>query len=304
MTLALSLVSGSVLVHTSDRLVTAGGQPWDPLANKTVVVIGREGLGCLGYSGSAHVGDQPTDEWLAELVSETKTQSLIGAPAMQFRPGFLPSLGLSLRRVARALERDFPQQPARRVQAGLSGLAAGFLIKRVHSPSPRVRPFLSLYSFDGGTGAFTSDALPRYWEWHRRSSLGHVGVYAPEKAEVMNALAGGGKDQDDVESMLVECIRSVSSRDPGVGADCICVVMSPDSDIRVRFLPDPTNDQGQVAYTPWIIGPGAIVPPQVMWGAASPRLQLGALPVLFDRIPPLTERGGAGTFGQPRRPPP
>ena len=307
MTLALSLLSGSALIHVSDRLVTAGGKLWDPLANKSVVVLGADGLGCLAYSGAAHVGNQPTDQWLAELVSEMEIQSLTGprgAPAMQFSPDFLPSLGLGLRRIAWAVEHTFPQQSAQRVQAGLNVLASGFVIRRSRSPRPRVRPFLNLYTYDGKAGAFTSHELPRYWEWHRRTSLGHVGVYAPEKAEVMSGLAGGVKDQDDAESLLVECLRTVSSRDSGVGADCISVVMSPyGDDARVRFLPDPGNDQGQVAYTPWIIGPGAIVPPQVMWGSASPRLQLAALPVVFDRVPPLPQRGAVGTFGQPRKPP-
>jgi hypothetical protein len=153
-----------------------------------------DGWGCLAYSGAAHVNDQPTDQWLAELVSETKTQSLIGpsgGPAMRFSQGFLPSLGLSLRRVAWAVKHEFPQQPARRVRAGLSVLAAGFVIRRVQSPRPRVRPFLNLYIYDGQAGAFSISGLPRYWEWHRRSSLGHVGVYAPEKAEVMRGLASG-----------------------------------------------------------------------------------------------------------------
>lgn len=135
-----------------------------------------------------------------------------------------------------------------------------------------------------------------------------MGVYAPEKAEVMDGLAGG-TDQNEVESLLVECIRTVSSRHSGVGADCISVVMSPFGEpdghhVRVRFLPDPGNDQAQVAYTPWLIGPGAIVPPQVMWGSASPRLRIAALPVFFERVPPLARPGGLGTFGQPRKQPP
>ena len=65
MTIILSVVTAEYAVQVSDRLLTqevpnrAGTpiryDPWDPTANKSVVVLGRDGLFTMGYSGPAHI---------------------------------------------------------------------------------------------------------------------------------------------------------------------------------------------------------------------------------------------------------
>jgi hypothetical protein len=64
-TIILSVVTAEYAVQVSDRLLTqevpnrAGTpiryDPWDPTANKSVVVLGRDGLFTMGYSGPAHI---------------------------------------------------------------------------------------------------------------------------------------------------------------------------------------------------------------------------------------------------------
>jgi hypothetical protein len=62
-TIILSLVTGEYAVQVSDRLWTqklkAGGRrplrPVDEAANKSVIVLGRDGLFAMGYSGPAHI---------------------------------------------------------------------------------------------------------------------------------------------------------------------------------------------------------------------------------------------------------
>jgi hypothetical protein len=42
---------------------------WDPAANKSVIVLGRDGLFALGYSGPGFIKGAPTDDWIAEVVA-------------------------------------------------------------------------------------------------------------------------------------------------------------------------------------------------------------------------------------------
>ena len=52
MTLVLSVSCPAYALHVSDRLVSKGGKPHDPLANKTVVFRATDGLLVFGYTGS------------------------------------------------------------------------------------------------------------------------------------------------------------------------------------------------------------------------------------------------------------
>lgn len=79
------------------------------------------------------------------------------------------------------------------------------------------------------------------------------------------------------------------------------VVLSRQGDVRVRFLPDPASDGGEAAYTPWILAPGAIVPPMVLTGGL-PHFQAGPFRVDFDRLP-RQPSGLPLTAGSQRRPP-
>jgi hypothetical protein len=52
-TLVLDMAVGSMVLHVGDRLLTRDDSPWDPLANKSVVLLGSDGWACLSYSGLA-----------------------------------------------------------------------------------------------------------------------------------------------------------------------------------------------------------------------------------------------------------
>jgi hypothetical protein len=56
-----------------DRLVSSvkGGKvsEHDPRANKQVIVIARDALASIGYTGLAYLGDRPTDDVLAEVAA-------------------------------------------------------------------------------------------------------------------------------------------------------------------------------------------------------------------------------------------
>ena len=76
-TIILSLVTGEYAVQVSDRLLTqkvtdnAGVryERWDEAANKSIIVLGRDGLFAMGYSGPAHISGATTDGWIAEVIA-------------------------------------------------------------------------------------------------------------------------------------------------------------------------------------------------------------------------------------------
>jgi hypothetical protein len=132
-TIILSLVTGEYAVQVSDRLLTRKWttprvryEPWDEAANKSVIVLGRDGLFSLGYSGPGHIADAPTDSWIAEVVAGEE----LGAD--QIRPDFGAmqiSQGTSPDRV---LATRFPELARRIDEAGRAGqltqpLSIGFV---------------------------------------------------------------------------------------------------------------------------------------------------------------------------------
>jgi hypothetical protein len=159
------------------------------------------------------------------------------------------------------------------------------------------------YSHSGfGTSQLEQQDLPRYWDWGRTIQLGSVGGDAGDAKRAALSTFGSAsvRNQNDCESILVECVRAVSKDSATVGADCMSVVLSRQGHVRVRFLPDPDNDSEQVAYTPWILAPGTILPPLVLAGEL-PRLSAGPFLVEFDRVPPPPPSVGMTAGSQPRK---
>jgi hypothetical protein len=46
-------------------------EPWDPVSNKSVVLLARDGLITMGYSGPAFISGATTDGWIAEVLTGT-----------------------------------------------------------------------------------------------------------------------------------------------------------------------------------------------------------------------------------------
>jgi hypothetical protein len=87
-TFHLALVTASFVLQTGDRLLTleqgsSGPSPWDPYANKTILLLARNGTVVISYSGLSYIRDIPTDRWLAETIAGP-TIDFRGAPAMRF----------------------------------------------------------------------------------------------------------------------------------------------------------------------------------------------------------------------------
>ena len=104
MTLVLSLSTHAFALHVSDRLVSRGGKPYDPMANKTVVFRATDGLMTFGYTGPAYLEGTPTDTWIAEAISG---ESLRGdGGAVRHGTFSVSEVGITLAQMSHRLRRN------------------------------------------------------------------------------------------------------------------------------------------------------------------------------------------------------
>lgn len=304
MTLILTAVSGLWVVQVGDRLLTQDAQPWDPLANKSILLLASNGSACISYSGLAYLFGQPTDEWLAEAIHGEPLP--IDAHHVPTRIGpYKRLLGPAVNAVTDAIQRDFVRAPARDRRQGLSVAIGGWTWKRRTTHPPR--PSMLRMKHTGADGArLMVGRLDRYWPWHQDVRFGHIGTSCNEELKFIKDRIGGHTallTEDDMENILAEAVIRASERTPVVGADLMSLVIRRDQLCRVRYIRNPKdNATNSAAYSPWIIGPGIIVPPQVIRGGGfTQSVHAGRFIVAFDQQPPLPAVGHHSSSGQRRK---
>ena len=113
MTQILVSITPYHILQVSDRLVSQGvpGGPWSPYdveANKTIVYLGKDGIGVISYSGQAHIGATPTDQWMVERLAGVTDVEMAGRHGgWAMRLGDLPlwwNLGQAMRHLRDELE--------------------------------------------------------------------------------------------------------------------------------------------------------------------------------------------------------
>jgi hypothetical protein len=305
-TFHLALVTASFVLQTGDRLLTleqgsSGPSPWDPYANKTILLLARNGTVAISYSGLSYIRDIPTDRWLAETIAGP-TIDFRGAPAMRFG-GPPVDIGPALNAVRAAIEREFAILPRRRQQLHL--LISGWTWRRRPTDSRQPRPLMGTINHHGDYSAPpNSNFLPRYWEWHRQLKTACIGAQPRSHLDgMLNALAQTGhRNPDDTEELMVAVIRGVADEpdEPTVGKDCMSILISRSQEIRVRYLRDPGwQEPIRTAYTPWIIGGGIVAPPSLLQGTGF-SVNAGGRAIPIESLPPLPENGLRSFSGQLR----
>jgi hypothetical protein len=90
-TLILSLVTAGYALQISDRRLTqkkAGRyELWDPASNKSIILLGHDGVISMGYSGPAFIGNATTDGWIAEVLSGIDLGANREKPEFTFQTG-------------------------------------------------------------------------------------------------------------------------------------------------------------------------------------------------------------------------
>jgi len=114
----------------------------------------------------------------------------------------------------------------------------------------------------------------------------------------------GSMTEDRMEAVFAEAIRRAADRDPQVGRNLVSIMTLRNQRSRVRYLPDPLGPSPDFAYTPWIIGPSVVMPPQKWQGEAVQSLVAGSFEVRFDGVPMSTTAGAniTSSEGHPPKP--
>lgn len=297
MTLVLTHLTPSYVVQVSDRLVTQkeSQRPFDPLANKTVVYLARDGIYSIGYSGMAYLEGVPTDVWVAQKLRGERFDQRF---AMRMGPGgHWLDIGQSVDLLRRDLDALFSVLPASALSPQDLAVAGW------QRQGKRARPVLWTIRNSALSGWRTFEATcptPRYWHFdHRRrhllSSIGTNPLSGQQIADLGENLRMASPE--DSQHLLVDAVRLAARRSRVVGPHCMCVrVAPPFSIVEVEYdqltehraiirLGEEEVDV-PVAFSPWVVGRDIVVAPSIMAGGF--QVQAGPITVRMQapEVPP------------------
>jgi len=277
MTLVLSYANPEFTLQVSDRLVTQGTMRRDPTANKSIVLVTRNALVSLGYSGLAVVDkgggkERVTDQWLVEqLVGHEVDPSIsIGGPRYNF------DLGYALKALCDALDSSRFFRGKHQIEIAFCGFQWKLRKLALHL---------------SGTIQHTGSRYVAKQDVHRTSEGLRLELsMAPDTGlidgkQLLDELYELGPDTDAAEALLVDTMTSGARESRVVGADCLSVLIK-DARVRVRYhgTRPPVGPAGTPGTpTPWIVSPLGIHAPTV---TVSGGVRIGGLHVEVD-APPL-----------------
>lgn len=282
MTQILTRASRRYVMQVSDRLVTRDGSPFDPLANKSLVLATINGVVVLSYTGRAFLDGVPTDQWIAEVLRGERFERSRKPPACTFGSSLAqPDLGRSLARIKQAvtdvrLTDAVPLQHIGKWYGELFEISyAGWQWNR----KCRSRPIMGTITKPRGT-------LNASLEYEPRSELASGKLafsVVPSGHATREEFAALDKTlfgllPEATESALVLKIRQIAKVTTTVGSDCLSILIPRPivGPIYVNYLPlctshavvvgKTTEARIQVAYSPWMLCAGVCYAPSVING--------------------------------------
>lgn len=280
---------------------SGGPAKFDALANKNVVYWARDAIVCMGYTGPAFVGNLPTDSWIVEKLTGLNVSQSFGV-----RTGSLPQW-LDIGQAIKLLERELrTSEIANLKQHNFELVVVGWQWKRGRRGLMRNRPAVPMawaIHKPWGKAFKAAERLPRDWHWTagaRRFIASPEGKGNLSQSE-LEALAGRLRQipldpQGRVyEQTIVDAIRTVSARNQYVGPNCMSVLLAPphlSAFVRVRFFPQEhhlarfvepkfVSPEYPAAYSPWIVGQGIVMQPEVLIGQGW-EVEMGPFKILLD----------------------
>lgn len=315
MTLIMSSLARREVVQSTDRLVTRGEKPFDPLANKNVVFLAKDGLVCVGYTGPAFLGNpaEPTDRWIARVLAQDPSIQDDGHGSISLgygRPARWFKVGQGLLVLCREISTALQARKSVYGPRALEIMAAGWQWENRgwRWDLARARPVLWRMDNHAVPRLMRASYLPRYWGWERRklhlAAAPNSNIRQSEGAQVANSLSHT-TTSTEVEQHLIDFMVKTAGRNPVVGADCMVVAIphpTRNRTVTCRYVP--VTDRGSLAYTPWIVGPDVVVAPTVF----GENLEVPSGPFLFRFQGPhgmeIGPRGEIYLFRSQRRPRP
>jgi hypothetical protein len=296
--LAATVTKGGVF-QVSDRLVSKGGQPFDPTANKNLISIGPTLVASLSYTGIAYVNDLPTDEWIAEtLLRRPLPRADYGsAPIVPPRQSFpvphnsMPSwieqggmishygrqrtflnLGAAMFHLMGEIDSVFDsgRVPSLAAVHGLEIQVAGWEGGR----RKLSRPVLFRIVKRIGSACRRLARAPRAVSDSLYFDMApDVNVRPGDKRHFLDRLRQG----EAPDTALVEVVRSIAARHATIiGSELMTVFLPPPQsrEIAVRFTPATVQTitmygrPTEFSYTPFVLTPGGFAFPALIVGTS------------------------------------
>jgi hypothetical protein len=268
LTLVLSFICHGIAVQVADRLVSQQRgrviSPLDQIANKLVIYRARDAVASIGYAGQAFIGEIPTDEWIAQLIS--------GEPNVRgpdhrggVRIGRTPN-NWDIGRAVRTISAELPQH----IVVGHQFDRRGF-----------VRPFLCEMALQRNR-VLSFYQSPRHWRKGAGciSSIGvEIGDQERERILVHLRDAEPALTHDEIAEFLTKAIRK--HEQPGVGphTSAVIIPLPGSAPVRSKFFANAPHHvllrssqadiRLETGYSPWVIGPGLIKSPTADIGGMS-----------------------------------
>jgi hypothetical protein len=287
-TIILSVATPLYAIQVSDRLLTlqVGNryEPWDPTSNKTIILLARDGLVSLGYSGPAHIYGATMDGWIAGVLSGED----VGADRP--RPNFGLSIGgttasLPLHTHLNAVtDRLNEAVKAAKVPNKLSITYVGLRWNSLKKPA---WPAFGRIGWDARQAAYAMAMSKRRWPPGTNYAFGASGR-SRARAQTMLRQRLSRTDlvtKEETTATLIDILRALPPNDPTVGKDClITTVEAVAPHLHVKYEPYDIRQISvaftgrtvikSAAFTPWIVTPGLVASPQAVAGSGA-RYQSG-----------------------------
>ncbi|MFZ1006100.1 MAG: hypothetical protein WAN65_04655, partial [Candidatus Sulfotelmatobacter sp.] len=253
------------VIQVSDRLLTEHGtaRQFDAHSNKALLYLCTDAIVAIGYTGIAYIGDSPADVWIAN--------QLVGTP-LQEHQTFGKPMRVERRNIVSAAEMLRTQLEAEIRRARMQQfevLLAGWKWTR-RRKLKRPEPFVALLYWAGDR--MITKTLPRYW-WYERgrdevlipipaSNMGYA------RAEQVMKSVTQCADDVSMRNVLVETVRSMSTENATVGADCMSIMLPPPQLCRaeIEFIVGSSDSPYGEVYSPWVITPGYVHKPSILFG--------------------------------------
>jgi hypothetical protein len=278
-TMILSLITAGYALQISDRRLSLKKRdqydPWDPAANKSIVLLCHDGLISMGYTGPAFISKATTDGWTAEAI----TESDLGAS--RERPNFGVHLGSSVpERVLHTHLKNVEDRLNAAVAAGrldrsLDIYGVGMRWNSVRKP---VWPTMIRINWKPPQGRYVVAMSKRRWGWESGRTF-QFATAGRSEAEARRAMrlrlpttALGDKDQ--AIATLIDILRSLPPEDNTVGKDCLVTrIQREPPHVHIKYeavtVPGSRQRSGRQpagGFTPWILAPTFLAAPHAISG--------------------------------------
>lgn len=271
MTLIINAVTQRFVVHASDRLLTkqiAGKScVHSDIENKSLIVVVKDAICIIGYTGIAYIGDVITDEWIASIITgqDLTEQFMIRQPGVS---------GLYLNTLLR------------RIEAGLASLVLppsasylGISVSGVRQRGRYARPFLREFEYNrGGVRSSGYMRYPRSPNFNGLSQIGDPLVTSELRMMIGKEFVKYGISAEAFRRGMVNAILRKSKLSKLVGDEIMSITITRSAqswDVMWTFVSQRPRfavlaggsgfPQRKINsyFSPWVISPTGISKPSI-----------------------------------------